>query len=314
MLDDPAIDLQQQASYKILTPYCLVVSQSLLMRLLAPCCAHCWKTAPCPSTTAPSGSSKTTMDVCCASASAVSAVFLHVPQLPVVMLVLGFFALKCQLNLPVCSRRCQKRWTLMDWFSRKRANSKDIGLFYGRSQRRLDTRMLPQAALLQLSTFDELLAPQWTTSSSTLSDDSCPDLEKYCSLQCPTGYERDDFGCEVCECSNPMPKCRPLVCTKTCPYGYVWVNLLLLCPSKPDCTHLSPTFWGNDTWGPWREYIWGNATLCSQKTEKSAVAGGNWLFFPYEFSPWKRYIYGDLERTFLVFLPCVRLEGTNRTA
>ncbi|XP_028294132.1 cysteine-rich motor neuron 1 protein isoform X2 [Gouania willdenowi] len=54
-----------------------------------------------------------------------------------------------------------------------------------------------------------------------LNNDSCPDLERYCSLQCPVGYERDDFGCEVCECSIPTPRCRPLICTKTCPYGYV---------------------------------------------------------------------------------------------
>uniref|UniRef100_H3DJ98 Cysteine-rich motor neuron 1 protein n=1 Tax=Tetraodon nigroviridis TaxID=99883 RepID=H3DJ98_TETNG len=54
-----------------------------------------------------------------------------------------------------------------------------------------------------------------------LSNDSCPDLGRYCPLQCPTGYERDDFGCEVCECSVPAPKCRPLTCSKTCPYGYV---------------------------------------------------------------------------------------------
>lgn len=54
-----------------------------------------------------------------------------------------------------------------------------------------------------------------------LSNDSCPDLGKYCSLQCPMGYEKDDFGCEVCECRTPLPTCRPLTCTKTCPYGYV---------------------------------------------------------------------------------------------
>uniref|UniRef100_A0A1A7Y0S3 Cysteine rich transmembrane BMP regulator 1 (Chordin like) n=1 Tax=Iconisemion striatum TaxID=60296 RepID=A0A1A7Y0S3_9TELE len=54
-----------------------------------------------------------------------------------------------------------------------------------------------------------------------LNNDSCPELEKYCSLQCPMGYEKDDFGCEVCECNIPMPKCRPLTCTKTCPYGFV---------------------------------------------------------------------------------------------
>lgn len=59
------------------------------------------------------------------------------------------------------------------------------------------------------------------TSPSALSDDSCPDLGKYCPLHCPMGYERDDFGCEVCECSIPAPKCRPLTCSKTCPYGYV---------------------------------------------------------------------------------------------
>lgn len=64
---------------------------------------------------------------------------------------------------------------------------------------------------------------------STFSDDSCPDLGKYCSLQCPSGYEKDDFGCEVCECSIPPPKCRPLTCTKTCPYGYVYVYPLTLC-------------------------------------------------------------------------------------
>uniref|UniRef100_A0A674N1G4 Cysteine-rich motor neuron 1 protein n=1 Tax=Takifugu rubripes TaxID=31033 RepID=A0A674N1G4_TAKRU len=52
-------------------------------------------------------------------------------------------------------------------------------------------------------------------------DDSCPDLGRYCPLQCPTGYERDDFGCEVCECSIPAPRCRPLTCSKTCAYGYV---------------------------------------------------------------------------------------------
>ncbi len=67
----------------------------------------------------------------------------------------------------------------------------------------------------------DCFAHDHVTSSSTLSDDSCPDLGKYCSLQCPMGYERDDFGCEVCECSIPMPKCRPLTCTKTCAYGYV---------------------------------------------------------------------------------------------
>lgn len=62
------------------------------------------------------------------------------------------------------------------------------------------------------------------TFASTLSDDSCPDLGKYCSLQCPMGYERDVFGCEVCECSVPVPRCRPLTCTKTCLYGFVWVR------------------------------------------------------------------------------------------
>ncbi|XP_034713414.1 cysteine-rich motor neuron 1 protein [Etheostoma cragini] len=54
-----------------------------------------------------------------------------------------------------------------------------------------------------------------------LNNDSCPDLGKYCSLQCPMGYKKDDFGCDVCECSIPVQRCRPLACTKTCPYGYV---------------------------------------------------------------------------------------------
>ncbi|XP_066550981.1 cysteine-rich motor neuron 1 protein isoform X2 [Amia ocellicauda] len=54
-----------------------------------------------------------------------------------------------------------------------------------------------------------------------LTNDSCPDLRKYCSLQCPNGYERDDYGCQVCECIPQTPKCRQLSCSKTCPYGYV---------------------------------------------------------------------------------------------
>ncbi|KAG2457538.1 CRIM1 protein, partial [Polypterus senegalus] len=52
-------------------------------------------------------------------------------------------------------------------------------------------------------------------------DDSCPDLTTYCSLQCPTGYEVDDYGCQVCECVSQIPKCRPISCGKTCPHGYV---------------------------------------------------------------------------------------------
>ncbi|XP_016144904.1 cysteine-rich motor neuron 1 protein-like [Sinocyclocheilus grahami] len=35
------------------------------------------------------------------------------------------------------------------------------------------------------------------------------------------GYEKDSYGCEVCECSVATPKCRPMTCSKTCPYGYM---------------------------------------------------------------------------------------------
>lgn len=48
------------------------VLQNLLMKPLAPCCAHRWKTAPCLLTTAPTASSMTRMAACSASASAVS--------------------------------------------------------------------------------------------------------------------------------------------------------------------------------------------------------------------------------------------------
>ncbi|XP_017558789.1 cysteine-rich motor neuron 1 protein-like isoform X1 [Pygocentrus nattereri] len=53
-----------------------------------------------------------------------------------------------------------------------------------------------------------------------LSNDSCPELSKYCNLQCPMGYDKDDFGCEVCECNIPS-KCKPLICSKTCTHGYM---------------------------------------------------------------------------------------------
>ncbi|KAG7259379.1 hypothetical protein CRUP_002842 [Coryphaenoides rupestris] len=52
------------------------------------------------------------------------------------------------------------------------------------------------------------------------------------------GYERDDYGCEVCECS--VPKCRPLACTKTCPYGYVRQATLALREQTP--LHPRPPF------------------------------------------------------------------------
>ncbi|KAK1158895.1 cysteine-rich motor neuron 1 protein-like [Acipenser oxyrinchus oxyrinchus] len=54
-----------------------------------------------------------------------------------------------------------------------------------------------------------------------LTNESCPDLDMYCSLQCPFGYKTDDYGCPVCECTSQIPKCRPMSCSKTCPYGYV---------------------------------------------------------------------------------------------
>ncbi|KTF84642.1 hypothetical protein cypCar_00041389 [Cyprinus carpio] len=52
-------------------------------------------------------------------------------------------------------------------------------------------------------------------------DETCPDVSTYCSLECPLGYEKDNYGCEVCECSVSTPKCRPMTCSKTCPYGYM---------------------------------------------------------------------------------------------
>lgn len=83
--------------------------------------------------------------------------------------------------------------------------------------------LLPQPT--PASTNVSAITHEWLRSHDPLPpllpDDSCPDLGRYCPLQCPMGYQRDDFGCEVCECSLPPPKCRPLTCSKTCPYGYV---------------------------------------------------------------------------------------------
>uniref|UniRef100_A0A3Q3JSK3 Cysteine rich transmembrane BMP regulator 1 (Chordin like) n=1 Tax=Monopterus albus TaxID=43700 RepID=A0A3Q3JSK3_MONAL len=93
-------------------------------------------------------------------------------------------------------------------------------------------------------------------SYETVSPMLCPPLEN-CSLSgtdCPNGFEQDKNGCLLCRCLNskllskftlnlkmlvsgtdlqmqisemmcecdvPTPKCRPLTCSKTCPYGYV---------------------------------------------------------------------------------------------
>lgn len=54
-----------------------------------------------------------------------------------------------------------------------------------------------------------------------VTNETCPVLSSFCSLECLTGYERDSHGCEVCECSTTTAKCRPLTCSKTCPHGFV---------------------------------------------------------------------------------------------
>jgi len=124
--------------------------------------------------------------------------------------------------LPVCCYWCQKNLATT-WFWLKHRHADIHHCLSVSLQGSLSRECSREHSKSCFGFLMDCCAHDQMTSLPTLSDDSCPDLGKSCSLQCPMGYERDDFGCEVCKCSIPTPKCRPLTCAKTCPYGYVYV-------------------------------------------------------------------------------------------
>lgn len=95
-------------SCKLTPPSSPFVNQSLLMKRLAPCCVLPWKTAPCQEVTAPTASSKTTMDVFSASVSAVSSLSSHTCWTSRVK-VSGTDLQKYEQNLPLTC--CFLWWT-----------------------------------------------------------------------------------------------------------------------------------------------------------------------------------------------------------
>lgn len=213
------------------------------MKQSAPCYVLPWTTAPCQGMTAPMASNKTKMDACSASVSTVSSLSSLYVQAKGLkfqgltcrsMSVIHFFwhAASCSIAL--------KWWTCylfahadvqQIWQPLGSDSNRDMFVVmtaYLRPWLQPSQGSLSQECSYEQPRSNSCLCLWWIVVPMIgwplpqfFSDDSCPDLGKYCSLQCPMGYERDDFGCEVCQCSIPVPKCRPLTCTKTCPYGYV---------------------------------------------------------------------------------------------
>ena len=56
-------------------------------------------------------------------------------------------------------------------------------------------------------------------------EELCMGLKRGCTLNCPFGFLTDAYGCEICQCRPRPRKCRPVVCEKHCPFGYLYVFL-----------------------------------------------------------------------------------------
>ncbi|GAA6108773.1 cysteine-rich motor neuron 1 protein [Tachysurus ichikawai] len=52
-------------------------------------------------------------------------------------------------------------------------------------------------------------------------EDLCSALISGCTLKCPLGFQLDANGCAMCQCRHRHKKCKPVACTKDCPFGFV---------------------------------------------------------------------------------------------
>ncbi|KAB1267381.1 Cysteine-rich motor neuron 1 protein, partial [Camelus dromedarius] len=56
-------------------------------------------------------------------------------------------------------------------------------------------------------------------------EELCTGLRRGCTLDCPFGFLTDAHNCEICQCRPRPKKCRPIICDKYCPFGYLCVFL-----------------------------------------------------------------------------------------
>lgn len=52
-------------------------------------------------------------------------------------------------------------------------------------------------------------------------EELCSGLKRGCTLDCPFGFLTDAHNCEICQCRPRPKKCRPIICDKYCPFGYL---------------------------------------------------------------------------------------------
>lgn len=69
----------------------------------------------------------------------------------------------------------------------------------------------------------------WRLCVST-GEEVCLGLKRACTLDCPFGFLTDVHNCELCQCRPRPKKCRPTMCDKFCPLGflYVFVNIFFV--------------------------------------------------------------------------------------
>lgn len=60
-------------------------------------------------------------------------------------------------------------------------------------------------------------------------EELCLGLKKACTLDCPFGFLTDVHNCELCQCRPRPKKCRPTMCDKFCPLGFLYVFVSRFC-------------------------------------------------------------------------------------
>lgn len=58
-------------------------------------------------------------------------------------------------------------------------------------------------------------------------EELCLGLKRGCTLDCPFGFLTDAHNCELCQCRPRPKKCKPTMCDKFCPLGFLYVLICI---------------------------------------------------------------------------------------
>jgi hypothetical protein len=97
-------------------------------------------------------------------------------------------------------------------------------------------------------------------------EELCSGLKRGCTLDCPYGFLTDAHNCEICQCRSRPKKCRPIICDKYCPLGYLYVFL------NSENLWLSVTCWNVHT------HSVGCLCLCEYVSDVLSPEYPSWFF------------------------------------